>query len=129
MSKASTRASKRYQEKIGIVPRTYKLKSQIADEFKEACQARGESQASVITRLMNEYINKSSHTGAKKEKSPSDMKKANEARRNKVRELLLEHPEKSNQDIVRMGGGAFAKDTVRRVRDSLIKSGELNPKI
>jgi len=129
MSKASTRASKRYQEKVGIVPRTYKLKSQIADEFKDACQARGESQASVITRLMNEYINKPSHTETKKEKAPSDIKKANEARRNKVRELLLEHPEKSNQDIVRMGGGAFAKDTVRRVRDSLIKSGELNPKI
>jgi len=129
MSKASTRASKRYQEKIGIIPRTYKLKSQIADKFKETCQARGESQASVITRLMNEYINKSPHTETKKEKSPSDIKKANEARRNKVRELLLEHPEKSNQDIVRMGGGAFAKDTVRRVRDSLIKRGELNPKI
>ena len=127
MSKASTRASKRYQEKIGLVARTYKLKSQIADDFKEACLKRGESQASVITRLMNEYINKSHYTETKKEKSPANIKAVNEARRNKVRELLLEHPEKTNQDIVRMGNGAFAKDTVRRVRNALIKSGELSP--
>ena len=129
MSKASTRASKKYQEKVGMVARTYKLKANIADDFKEACQARGESQASVMTRLMNEYINKPLNTETKKEKSSADIKTANEIRRNKVRELLLEHPEKSNQEIVRMGDGAFAKDTVRRVRNALIKSGELKSNI
>ena len=115
MSKASTRASKKYQEKIGLAPRTYKIKSDIADAFKESCKAKSESQASVITRFMHDYI----------QKPPSTIKKANEERRNQVRDLLLQHPEKSNQEIVRMGGGTFAKDTVRRVRDALIKSGEI----
>jgi len=139
MNKASTRASKKYQEKIGLAPRTYKIKSDIADTFKESCKANGESQASVITRLMQSYINglhpsnvcpymenhiTEYHTTQKK--PPSAAKKANEERRNQVRDLLLQHPEKSNQEIVRIGGGTFAKDTVRRVREALIKSGEIN---
>lgn len=34
----------------------FKLKGDVADRFAAVCQERGESQAAVITRLMEEYI-------------------------------------------------------------------------
>lgn len=34
----------------------FKLKGDVADHFAEACEKAGESQASVITRLMETYI-------------------------------------------------------------------------
>lgn len=43
---------KRYQQKIGYISKSYKLKKDVAD----ACKECGESQASVITRLMEGYI-------------------------------------------------------------------------
>ncbi|MCL2400515.1 MAG: hypothetical protein FWC91_12325 [Defluviitaleaceae bacterium] len=138
MSKPSTKASKKYQEKVGLIASTYKLKANIVSQFKEACQAKGESQASVLTSLMKNYINGVHPTRVypikqkrqpAKTKAQSDTKIANEKRRNQVRDLLLKHPDKSNLEIVRMGDGAFAKDTVRRVRDALIKAGEIEPVI
>lgn len=46
----------RYQKKAGYKVKGFKLKGDVADRFAEACEKRGESQASVITRLMEEYI-------------------------------------------------------------------------
>lgn len=47
---------KRYQQKIGYISKSYKLKKDVADRFADACKECGESQASVITRLMEGYI-------------------------------------------------------------------------
>lgn len=46
----------RYQKKAGYKVKGFKLKGDVADRFEEACEISGESQASVITRLMEEYI-------------------------------------------------------------------------
>ena len=46
----------RYKKKVGYKPKSFNLKGDIGDRFREACEARGESQASVITRLMERYI-------------------------------------------------------------------------
>lgn len=51
-----TIASEKYQKKVGIVAKSYKLKKEVADNFKEACQKNGEAQSVVITRMMMEYI-------------------------------------------------------------------------
>lgn len=46
----------KYQQKIGYISKSYKLKKDVADRFADACKECGESQASVITRLMEGYI-------------------------------------------------------------------------
>lgn len=56
MPKKQTIASSKYQAKVGLISKSYKLKKSLADAFKEACDKRGESQASVISRFMAEYI-------------------------------------------------------------------------
>jgi hypothetical protein len=54
---SQTKATAKYQEKVGLVSRSYKLKAVDADIFKAACEANGESQAAVLTRLMAAYVN------------------------------------------------------------------------
>ena len=46
----------KYQKKAGYRIKGFKLKGDIADRFADACKECGESQASVITRLMESYI-------------------------------------------------------------------------
>ncbi|MCL2426820.1 MAG: hypothetical protein FWD05_10855 [Oscillospiraceae bacterium] len=137
MAKSSTRAVKKYQDKMGIIARSYKLKVSDADAFRDACIANGESQSSVLTRLMAAYVeNKeclkipiidnrvyptSSDIPEQKEKPIL----SSEQKREFAKELLLKHHELSNPEIAKMSNGAFAKDTVRRVRNMLIATGEI----
>ncbi|MFI3238070.1 MAG: chemotaxis protein [Lachnospiraceae bacterium] len=53
---AQTIASEKYQKKAGYTTKGFKIKKELADEFTKACQEKGESQASVISRMMREYI-------------------------------------------------------------------------
>ena len=46
----------RYQKKVGYRVKGFKLKGDVAERFADACRERGESQAAVITRLMESYI-------------------------------------------------------------------------
>ena len=57
---AQTIASKKYQQKVGLIAKSFKIKKTLADDFKAACQKRGEGQAAVISRLMQEYIDEAS---------------------------------------------------------------------
>ena len=54
--KRQTIATSKYQAKIGLISKTYKLKKSIVEEFKQACDSNGESQAEVLTRFMKKYI-------------------------------------------------------------------------
>lgn len=54
--KKSTLRTKKYQEKAGYIAKSFKLKKDITNQFTAACRERGESQAAVITRLMENYI-------------------------------------------------------------------------
>lgn len=54
--KAQTIATEKYQKKAGYIPKSFKLKKDIVDEFSEACKKAGTSQAATITRLMKEFI-------------------------------------------------------------------------
>lgn len=51
-----TLRTERYQKKAGYMTKGFKLKRDIVEQFEKACIENGESQAAVITRLMNEYI-------------------------------------------------------------------------
>ena len=55
--KAQTIASKKYQDKVGYISKSYKLKKDIVERFAEACEKNGISQAAQITKMMAEYIN------------------------------------------------------------------------
>lgn len=56
MATAQTIASQKYQQKVGLIAKSFKLKKELADQFKEACDRKGEAQAVVIARFMEQYI-------------------------------------------------------------------------
>lgn len=49
-------AQKRYQQKVGIIAKSYRLKRDLTDAFAAACEKRGVSQAGQLTRMMQEFI-------------------------------------------------------------------------
>lgn len=53
---AQTIATKKYEQKAGWVSKSYKLKKEVVEAFAKACESKGESQAAVLTRMMNEYV-------------------------------------------------------------------------
>lgn len=53
-----TEATKRYEKKAGWVSKSYKLKRELVDQFAEACEAAGISQAAQLTKMMTEFIEK-----------------------------------------------------------------------
>lgn len=58
MANNQTKASAKWNAKVGYIAKTYKLKKDMVENFQKACEYRGESQASALTRLMNEYSEK-----------------------------------------------------------------------
>lgn len=55
---AQTKASEKYQKKVGMVAKAFKLNGDLANDFKAACEKAGVSQASVISGFMEEFIKK-----------------------------------------------------------------------
>lgn len=51
-----TIASKKYQNKVGYISKSFKMYRSTADRFKEACDKAGVSQAAKITELMEQFI-------------------------------------------------------------------------
>lgn len=56
MANTQTKATDKYQKKIGLVVKGFKIKKELAEQFAQACEERGEGQAATISRLMQEYI-------------------------------------------------------------------------
>ena len=54
--KPQTIASEKYQKKAGWMTKGFKIKRELADEFAEACETAGVSQASKISELMKAFI-------------------------------------------------------------------------
>ena len=55
-----TIASRKYQQKAGLIAKSYKIKKDVADRFAESCDRAGVSQAAKITELMEEFIRQQS---------------------------------------------------------------------
>ncbi len=51
-----TRPQDRYDEKNGLKTCAYKLKADVAEEFKRVCKEKGVSVGPTLTRLMQEFI-------------------------------------------------------------------------
>lgn len=54
--KPQTIATKKYEEKAGFISKSYKLRREVTDEFARACEKAGVSQASQLTRMMQEFV-------------------------------------------------------------------------
>ncbi len=57
MAKAQTIATKKYQQKVGLISKSYKIKKTLADEFAEKCKQNGISASKQISMMMQDYIN------------------------------------------------------------------------
>lgn len=51
-----TRASDKYQKKVGLTVKAFKIKKSLADDFAAACEKAGTGQAATITKLMERFI-------------------------------------------------------------------------
>ncbi|MBS6519076.1 MAG: chemotaxis protein [Clostridiales bacterium] len=54
--KPQTIASEKYQKKAGWMTKGFKLKRELVEEFEQACQKTGVSQAGKISELMKQFI-------------------------------------------------------------------------
>ncbi len=56
MSTEKKRPQDKWNEKAGLISKSYKLKRELTEEFALACDAAGVSQAGQISRMMREFI-------------------------------------------------------------------------
>lgn len=56
MANVQTKASTKYQKKVGLISKSYKIKQSLAEDFKETCDRLGVGQAATISRLMQQFI-------------------------------------------------------------------------
>ena len=54
--KPQTIATKKYEQKAGFVSKSYKLRRELVEQFAEACEKAGVSQAAQLTAMMKEFI-------------------------------------------------------------------------
>lgn len=50
-------SQEKWQQKVGLKSKSYKLKVDVVKEFAEACEIAKVSQAEQLTKMMNEFIN------------------------------------------------------------------------
>ncbi len=51
-----TKATDKYQKKIGLTVKAFKIKKTLADDFALACDNSGVGQAATISKLMQDFI-------------------------------------------------------------------------
>jgi hypothetical protein len=49
-------ATRKYEKKAGWVSKTYKLRAEDVNKFKETCERLGVSQAGQLTEMMREFV-------------------------------------------------------------------------
>ena len=55
MGAEKKRPQDRWNEKAGLISKSYKLKRNLTEEFAEACDSAGVSQAGQISKMMSVY--------------------------------------------------------------------------
>lgn len=54
--KPQTIATGKYEKKVGLVSKAYKLKKDLTDRYAEACKKAGVSQSAQLTKMMEDFI-------------------------------------------------------------------------
>lgn len=49
-------AQRRYAERNGLISKSYKIDKSLAEDFRNACESQGVSQAGKIQELMQEWL-------------------------------------------------------------------------
>lgn len=57
MEEKKIRPQDKWNEKAGLISKSYKLKRDVVEQFAEACDKAGVSQAGQLTKMMREFIN------------------------------------------------------------------------
>lgn len=55
-TKSQTIATRKYQQKVGLISKSFKIKKDLAERFKKTCDKKNVSQAAVISEFMEEFI-------------------------------------------------------------------------
>jgi hypothetical protein len=63
---AQTKATEKYQQKVGLISKSYKLKREIVDAY-AACRKAGVSCAGQLTTMMQDFIQTVSESDTKEE--------------------------------------------------------------
>ena len=53
---SQTKATAKYQQKVGLVSKSYKLKKEIVDAYAAACKKADVSAAGQLTKMMTAFI-------------------------------------------------------------------------
>jgi hypothetical protein len=53
-----TIATEKYNKKVGLMNKSYKLRREVVEEFAKACETAGVSQSGQLTEMMNRFIKK-----------------------------------------------------------------------
>lgn len=56
MEEKKVRPQDKWNAKAGLVSKSYKLKQELIEQFAEACEIAGVSQAGQLTKMMKEFI-------------------------------------------------------------------------
>ena len=56
MDEKKIRPPDKWTAKAGLISKSYKLKKDLVDQFAEACEKAGVSQASQLTKMMRDFI-------------------------------------------------------------------------
>lgn len=57
MEEKKVRPQDRWNAKAGLISKSYKLKKEVVEQFAEACERAGVSQAGQLTKMMLDFIN------------------------------------------------------------------------
>lgn len=56
MEEKKIRPQDKWNAKAGLISKSYKLKRELVEQFAEACETAGVSQAAQLTRMMKNFI-------------------------------------------------------------------------
>lgn len=56
--KPQTVASKKYQDKVGWISKSYKLKKEVVELYADVCEKAGVSQAGQLMKMMKEFADR-----------------------------------------------------------------------
>lgn len=55
-NESKTRPQDKWDAKAGLIPKTYKVNKEVAEEFQRLCKAQGIAMGKQLTKMMNEFI-------------------------------------------------------------------------
>ena len=55
-NESKARPQDKWDAKAGLIPKTYKVNKEVAEEFQQLCKSKGIAMGKQLTKMMNEFI-------------------------------------------------------------------------